>query len=96
MNATGIVRRIDDLGRFVIPKEIRDSRHWKTGDSFEILMDGERIVLREYKPGCKLCGKVERDLIVVKDDIRVCKDCGSRIFDFYAEDFIAGKKCASS
>ena len=45
---TGIVRRIDELGRIVIPKEIRKSLRIKNGDNLEILVDGENINLRKY------------------------------------------------
>ena len=45
---TGIVRRIDELGRIVIPKEIRKNLRIKTGDNLEILVDGENITMRKY------------------------------------------------
>ena len=48
MKATGVVRRIDDLGRIVIPKEIRKSLRIKNGDNLEILVDGENITLKKY------------------------------------------------
>ncbi len=51
MKATGIVRRIDDLGRLVIPKEIRRTFHIKEGDSMEIFTNREgEIVLKKYSP----------------------------------------------
>lgn len=46
--STGIVRRIDELGRIVIPKEIRKSLRIKNGDNLEILVDGENITLKKY------------------------------------------------
>ncbi len=46
--STGIVRRIDELGRIVIPKEIRKSLRIKNGDNLEILVDGENIMLKKY------------------------------------------------
>ena len=46
--STGIVRRIDELGRIVIPKEIRKSLRIKNGDNLEIIVDGENITLRKY------------------------------------------------
>lgn len=46
--STGIVRRIDELGRIVIPKEIRKSLRIKNGDNLEIFLDGETINLRKY------------------------------------------------
>ena len=45
---TGIIRRIDELGRIVIPKEIRKSLRIKNGDNLEILLEGENIILRKY------------------------------------------------
>lgn len=45
---TGIVRRIDELGRIVIPKEIRRSLRIKEGDNLEILIDNENIILKKY------------------------------------------------
>ncbi len=46
--STGIIRRIDELGRVVIPKEIRKNLRIKNGDNLEILVDGENITLRKY------------------------------------------------
>lgn len=51
MRATGIVRRLDDLGRLVIPKEIRRVLGWKEGDPLELYFDRENktIVLKKYE-----------------------------------------------
>ncbi len=46
--STGIVRRIDELGRIVIPKEIRKSLRIKNGDNLEILVEGDNVTLRKY------------------------------------------------
>ena len=46
--STGIIRRIDELGRIVIPKEIRKNLRIKNGDNLEILVDGDNITLRKY------------------------------------------------
>ncbi len=48
MKATGIVRRIDDLGRIVIPKEIRRTLRVSEGDPMEIYMDGDSVVFKKY------------------------------------------------
>jgi len=48
MTTTGIIRRIDELGRIVIPKEIRKNLRIKNGDNLEILVDGENIMLKKY------------------------------------------------
>ena len=50
MKSTGIVRHIDDLGRVVIPKEIRRTHGIKEGDPLEICIDGDKIVLQKYQP----------------------------------------------
>ena len=69
MKATGIVRRIDDLGRVVIPKEIRRTLRIREGDPLEIFTDREgEIILKKYSPigeiwnACKIvCGKFISD-----------------------------------
>ncbi len=48
MKATGVVRRIDELGRIVIPKEIRKTLHIKEGENLEIYIDNETIILKKY------------------------------------------------
>ena len=50
MKATGIVRRIDELGRVVIPKEIRSTRRLKSGDPLEIFTDRDELMLKKYSP----------------------------------------------
>ena len=50
MKNTGVVRRIDDLGRIVIPKEIRKSLRIKDGESLEIFLNSDNIVLKKYSP----------------------------------------------
>ncbi len=48
MKATGIVRRLDDLGRLVIPKEIRKQYRLKEGDSIEFFIDNDRVIIQKY------------------------------------------------
>jgi transcriptional pleiotropic regulator of transition state genes len=59
MKATGIVRRIDDLGRVVIPKELRRVHGIEEGDTLEFFVDDDKIILRRYQPGCFFCGEDE-------------------------------------
>ncbi len=73
MKSTGIVRRIDDLGRVVIPKELRKVMNIGKKDPMEIYTEGGNIILKKYNPGCFICGSVE-DTIEYKDKV-VCKDC---------------------
>lgn len=59
MNSTGILRKVDHLGRIVLPKELRDDRNINSGDSIEIFTNGGQIVLQKYTPGCIVCGSLE-------------------------------------
>lgn len=59
MKATGIVRKVDNLGRVVLPKELRKTLALKEGDPLEIFTDGEAIILKSYKPGCIFCGEAD-------------------------------------
>lgn len=49
MKATGIIRRIDDLGRVAIPKEVRKALHWNNNDPLEFYIHNDTIVLKKYK-----------------------------------------------
>ena len=59
MKATGFVRQVDNLGRMVIPIEVRRQLGIETGDGMEVLVDGDSIVLVKYRPGCVFCGEPE-------------------------------------
>jgi stage V sporulation protein T len=54
MKATGIVRRIDDLGRIVIPKEVRRACHIKEGDPLEVFLENGAVVFKKYSYGATL------------------------------------------
>lgn len=56
MKSTGIVRNVDDLGRIVIPKEMRRKMNIATSDPLEIFVEGDRIILTKYKDACLICG----------------------------------------
>lgn len=58
MKTTGIVRKLDDLGRIVIPKETREQLYIAIKEPLEIFLDEEEnaIILKKYTPGCVLCG----------------------------------------
>jgi AbrB family transcriptional regulator, transcriptional pleiotropic regulator of transition state genes len=73
MNDTGIVRRVDDLGRIVIPMELRRTLGIHVKDPISISVDGERIILEKYRESCVICGS-EEDVQKVKDR-PVCAAC---------------------
>lgn len=73
MKSTGIVRKIDELGRIVLPIEIRNTMDIKTRDGIEIFTDEDRIVLKKYEPACVFCENAD-DVTYFKGKL-VCKDC---------------------
>lgn len=77
MKATGIVRRLDQLGRIVIPKELRTTLDLKDTDPVEIFTEGDKIILRKYQPSCIFCGEAE-DLVQI-DGKNICRKCIERI-----------------
>jgi transcriptional pleiotropic regulator of transition state genes len=73
MKSTGIVRKVDELGRVVIPIELRRTLQIEEKDALEIYVDGERIILKKYEPACIFCGNAER--VTVFRDKNICLDC---------------------
>jgi transcriptional pleiotropic regulator of transition state genes len=73
MKSTGIVRKVDELGRVVIPIELRRTLQINEKDSLEIYVDGEKIILKKYEPACIFCGNA--DGIRIFKDKNICKDC---------------------
>ncbi|MFD1954266.1 AbrB/MazE/SpoVT family DNA-binding domain-containing protein [Paenibacillus thailandensis] len=78
LKATGIVRRIDDLGRVVIPMELRRTLEIGEKDPLEIFVNGDQIILRKYEPGCTFCGVAEGDLKTFRDKL-VCTSCAAAV-----------------
>ena len=58
MKSTGVVRKVDELGRIVLPIELRRSLDIAEKDALEIYVDGEQVVLKKYQPACVFCGEV--------------------------------------
>ncbi|MCL4517299.1 MAG: AbrB/MazE/SpoVT family DNA-binding domain-containing protein [Firmicutes bacterium] len=73
MKSTGIVRKVDDLGRIVIPIELRRNLGIDKKDALEIYVDSERIVLKKYEPACVFCGNAE-DIRSFKEK-NICRAC---------------------
>lgn len=72
MKATGIVRKLDELGRVVIPVEIRRGLDLQEKDPLEIFVDGDQIILRKYQPDCVFCGDAAVTTFKGKN---LCQDC---------------------
>lgn len=77
MKATGIVRKVDELGRIVLPIELRRTLGIEIKDPLEIFVDGESIMLKPYKPACILCG--ENDNLVEYKGKKICKKCINKL-----------------
>lgn len=77
MKSTGIIRRVDELGRIVIPKEIRDQFGIIEKDPIEIFVEGGSIILKQYNPSCIFCGNAKN--ITVYRDKLLCEKCISTI-----------------
>ena len=73
MKSTGIIRKVDDLGRIVLPIELRRMLDIEERDELEIYMENERIILQRYEPSCIFCGS-SRNLISYRGR-NVCQDC---------------------
>ena len=73
MKATGIIRNLDQLGRFVIPKETRKALDLNDGDPIEMFTDGDEIILKKYNPGCHCCGSMDHLTEVL--GLKICPKC---------------------
>jgi AbrB family transcriptional regulator, transcriptional pleiotropic regulator of transition state genes len=79
MKSTGIVRKVDELGRIVLPIELRRSLDVAEKDALEIFVDGSSILLKKYAPACLFCGEA-KDIIVFKER-NICPDCMRELKD---------------
>ena len=77
MKSTGVVRKVDELGRIVIPKELRKVFDINVGDALEIFTNENTIILKKYEPFCVFCGSSED--IFSHHGKNICKKCASSI-----------------
>ena len=73
MKSTGIVRKVDELGRIVLPIELRRTLEIAERDSLEIYMEGSTIILKKYEPACIFCGDA-KDVVNYKGR-NICRSC---------------------
>ena len=73
MKATGIVRKVDELGRIVLPIELRRTLDIAERDPLEIYVDGSSIILTKYQPACIFCGDPQN--IIAYKGKNVCEAC---------------------
>ena len=77
MKSTGIIRRVDELGRVVIPIEIRNQFNIVEKDPIEIYVNGSSIVLKKFEPNCIFCGNT-KELLTYNNKL-ICSNCASKI-----------------
>lgn len=75
LKSTGIVRKVDELGRVVIPIELRRTLGIEEKDALEIYVDNEKIILKKYEPACIFCGNAEG--VTNFKGKNICRECFS-------------------
>lgn len=80
VKSTGIIRKVDDLGRIVLPMELRRTLDIAERDELEIYMENDRIILQKFEPACVFCGS-SRSLVSYRRK-NVCQDCIKKMSDY--------------
>lgn len=73
MKPAGVVRKVDQLGRIVLPKSLRKRYQMNEGDPVEILVSGDHIILERYRPRCVFCGSMEQ--VSEFKERHICGEC---------------------
>lgn len=73
MKSTGILKSVDELGRIVLPKKMREALDIDIRDQVEVFVEADRIILKKYAPTCVFCGS-EQDILLFREK-RVCRAC---------------------
>lgn len=79
MKSTGMLRKVDELGRIVLPAEIRQSMDIKERDALEIYTDDETIILKKYHIACVFC--TNADNLISFGSKRICPECLAKLKD---------------
>lgn len=78
VKSTGVVRRVDELGRIVVPIELRRTMGIAVKDTLEIYVEGDRIILQKYHPACIFCEDAQ-NVISFKGKM-VCRNCLAELY----------------
>lgn len=78
MKPTGIIRKLDRLGRIVLPMELRKCWSISSDTALEMFTDTNKIVLRVYQPGCTICGNIDES-VTYYNKKAVCSTCISSL-----------------
>ena len=73
MKSLGIVRKVDELGRIVLPIELRRKFDIEVKDSLEIYTEGDTIILKKYEPACIFCGDASN--VINYNSKNICPEC---------------------
>ena len=73
MKSTGIVRKVDELGRIVLPIELRRTLDIEIKDSIEIYVENDSIILKKYEPTCIFCSSSKE--LAIFNDKNICEKC---------------------
>lgn len=73
MKSLGIIRKVDELGRIVLPIETRKLMDLEPKDGVEIFVENDKIILKKYQPACIFCGEV--DGVLNYKSKKICRDC---------------------
>ena len=84
MKSTGIIRKVDELGRIVIPIEIRNQFKIEEKDPIEIFVDSSSVILRKFQPNCIFCNNT-KNLIKYNDKL-ICEKCKDKISNLKIEE----------
>ena len=78
VKSTGMVRKVDELGRIVVPIELRRTLDIAVKDTLEIFVEGDRIILRKYHPACIFCDDTQ-NVISYKGKL-ICRNCLAELY----------------
>lgn len=79
MKPIGVVKRMDRLGRILLPSDLRTSMNIKTDDPFEIFVDEDCIILKKYAPSCMFCNSCEN--VTAFKGKNICAKCRKELRD---------------
>ena len=85
IKSTGIVRKVDELGRIVIPMELRRTLGIEEKDALEIFVDEGKIILNKYQPACVFCGNANDNKLFHGKN--VCRECAIAMGESMSERF---------
>ncbi len=77
MKPTGFIKKIDEMGRIVIPKNVRRTIDAEIGDSLQFFIDGDNIVMKKFSLSCVFCGS-ENNLTELNEK-HICAECIARL-----------------